>query len=80
MTKWLSSVRGGRLIVLGALVELALAATASAFFSSTGTGAASAATSALSAPTSLAGTSGAGTVSFSWHAVTRRRRDRSPTT
>ena len=70
MTKWLSSVRGGRLIVLGALVALALAATAPAFFSSTGTGSASAATSALSAPTSLAGTPGAGTVSLSWHAVT----------
>ena len=70
MTKWLSSVRGGRLIVLGALVALALAATAAAYFSSTGTGTASAATSALAAPTGLAGTPGAGTVSLSWHAVT----------
>src|SRR5580704_16548570 len=70
MTKWLSSVRGGRLIVLGALVALALAATAAAYFSSTGTGTASAATSALAGPTGLAGTPGAGTVSLSWHAVT----------
>ena len=70
MTKWLSSVRGGRLIVLGGLLALAFAATALAFFSSTGTGSASAATSALSAPTGLAGTPGAGTVALSWQAVT----------
>ena len=68
------AVMRGRLIRIGPIVAavcvLVLAATAFAYFTSTGKGSVTGQTGSLSAPTGVTATPGSGTVSLSWNAVT----------
>ncbi len=72
MIRLLRNVLGRRrpIVAIAAIAVLATAGASWAYFKATGTGTASASTGLLSAPTTVVGTPGAGTVALSWHAVT----------